>query len=95
MCKCHSILECCVTFSGVKLSIRSFVCLGQTAHNKGIIHVGDFIAPESLWSILKHFLSTNKQIYPNSYITVVNICLWKGTFTLQLSHETWGISHYT
>ena len=25
MCGCHSILECCVAFSGVKLSIRSFV----------------------------------------------------------------------
>ena len=25
MCSCHSILECCVTVSGVKLSIRSFV----------------------------------------------------------------------
>ena len=25
MCSCHSILECCVMFSGVKLSIRSFV----------------------------------------------------------------------
>ena len=25
MCSCHSILECYVTFSGVKLSIRSFV----------------------------------------------------------------------
>ena len=25
MCNCHSILECCITFSGVKLSIRSFV----------------------------------------------------------------------
>ena len=25
MCSCDSILECCVTFSGVKLSIRSFV----------------------------------------------------------------------
>ena len=25
MCSCHSILECCVTFSGVMLSIRSFV----------------------------------------------------------------------
>ena len=24
MCSCHSIQECCVTFSGVKLSIRSF-----------------------------------------------------------------------
>ena len=27
MCSCHSFLECCVTFSGVKLSIRSFVLL--------------------------------------------------------------------
>ena len=27
MCSCHSILECCVTFSGVRLSIRSFVLL--------------------------------------------------------------------
>ena len=25
MCSCHSILECCVMFSGVKLSIGSFV----------------------------------------------------------------------
>ena len=24
MCNCHSILDCCVMFSGVKLSIRSF-----------------------------------------------------------------------
>ena len=24
MCNCHSILECCVMFSAVKLSIRSF-----------------------------------------------------------------------
>ena len=25
MCSCHSIPECCVMFSGVKLSMRSFV----------------------------------------------------------------------
>ena len=25
MCSCYSMLECCVMFSGVKLSIRSFV----------------------------------------------------------------------
>ena len=30
MCSCHSILECCVTFSGVKLSIRSFVLFHST-----------------------------------------------------------------
>ena len=31
MCSCHSILECCVTFSGVKLSIRSFVLFMSTS----------------------------------------------------------------
>ena len=25
MCSCHSILECCIMFSGVKLSMESFV----------------------------------------------------------------------
>ena len=32
MCSCHSILECCVTFSGVKLSIRSFVLFLFLSH---------------------------------------------------------------
>ena len=27
MYSCHSILECCITFSGVKLSMGSFVLL--------------------------------------------------------------------
>ena len=27
MCSCHSVLECCVMFSGVKLSMESFVLL--------------------------------------------------------------------
>ena len=27
MCSCHSILECCIMFSGVKLSMGSFVLL--------------------------------------------------------------------
>ena len=30
VCSCYSILECCVTFSGVKLSIRSFVLFHST-----------------------------------------------------------------
>ena len=33
MCSCHSILECCVTFSGVKLSIRLFVLLQHFNRN--------------------------------------------------------------
>ena len=35
MCSCHSILECCVTFSGVKLSIRSFVLFSGTGKLHG------------------------------------------------------------
>ena len=27
MCSCHSVLECCIMFSGVKLSMGSFVLL--------------------------------------------------------------------
>ena len=33
MCSCHSVLECYVAFSGVKLSIRSFVLF----HLEGIM----------------------------------------------------------
>ena len=32
MCSCHSILECCVMFSGVKLSIGSFVLVYVPSH---------------------------------------------------------------
>ena len=33
VCNCHSILECCVVFSGVKLSIRSFNLLLRELQN--------------------------------------------------------------
>ena len=42
VCSCHSILECCVTFSGVKLSIRSFVLfiIQVVEHyQKGVYHI--------------------------------------------------------
>ena len=39
MCSCHSILECCVTFSGVKLSIRSFVLFLQLVNGRFSIRV--------------------------------------------------------
>ena len=39
MCSCHSILECCVTFSGVKLSIRSFVLLHVSEARKFTKHL--------------------------------------------------------
>ena len=34
MCNCHSILECCVMFSGVKLSIRPFNLFQQNLLEK-------------------------------------------------------------
>ena len=36
MCSCHSIQECCVTFSGVKLSIRSFVLFLQDLRERSV-----------------------------------------------------------
>ena len=30
MCNCHSVLECCVMFSGAKLSMRSFNLFHET-----------------------------------------------------------------
>ena len=35
MCSCHSILECCVMFSGVKSSIRSFVLFKTLRYGGG------------------------------------------------------------
>ena len=37
MCSCHSILECCVMFSGVKLSMGSFVLLLSVAFLFGMV----------------------------------------------------------
>ena len=40
--------------------------------------------------VLTKAFSFHKQTnLPHSYITVVDICLWKFTFTLQLLHEIW------
>ena len=36
MCSCQSIPECCVMFSGVKLSMRSFVLLSRLKSDKQI-----------------------------------------------------------
>ena len=47
MCSCHSILERCVTFSGVKLSIRSFVlflCLQNNKRPVRVLLVGGLVA---------------------------------------------------
>ena len=50
MCSCHSILGCCVTFSGVKLSIRSFVlfiiiiiCYGLCFYKLAITILGNAV----------------------------------------------------
>ena len=37
MCSCHSVLECCVMFSGVKLSMGSFVLLLSRFHNMKLL----------------------------------------------------------
>ena len=41
MCNCHSILECCVMFSGVKVSIRSFnLLLGLCSNMAKVSRLG-------------------------------------------------------
>ena len=51
MCSCHSILECCVMFSGVKLSMGSFVLFGYYATT----YVNVFLAPEISLRFSGHF----------------------------------------
>ena len=43
MCSCHSILECCVTFSGVKLSIRSFVLFQEFTVKDATLIPGELV----------------------------------------------------
>ena len=39
MCSCHSILECCVMFSGVKLSVGSFVLFHETCKRDLLVNI--------------------------------------------------------
>ena len=69
MCSCHSILEFCVTFSGVKLSIRSFVLFMSELSIKFLINNSRSVAgklieikkpPENLFITPEgHKISTN------------------------------------
>ena len=47
MCSCHSILECCVTFSGVKLSIRSIVLFAEKSIGQNEVTVINQLICES------------------------------------------------
>ena len=57
MCSCHSILECCVTFSGVKLSIRSFVLLLLSEYERSAVLPWEIkVSPldlKNIWEVLK------------------------------------------
>ena len=84
MCSCHSILECCVMFSGVKLSMGSFVLLlgqgvGQnTIDGHGLRHLNlcNFGAILHLfdanWSILKFALDNRKILIIVFLVTFLN-----------------------
>ena len=66
MCGCHSILECCVLFSGVKFSIRSFVlfhsicmaCHGTTG-DLSVDFQGAFLS--KMFQIIKNVIRTSLQ----------------------------------
>ena len=61
MCSCHAILECCVTFSGVKLSIRSFVLFISAFHMNWNLGLGEEFA--FLWERLGPSVFYRKQQY--------------------------------
>ena len=57
MCSCHSILECCVTFSGVKMSIRSFVLFIIWAFEM-------FLSPAFILNLMQFSMHPSVEIIP-------------------------------
>ena len=84
MCNCHFISECCVMFSGVKLSTRSFnlfICLICTSEEIGLrgdrvsdIDINTFFRNKLTTAILpssgqvKHFFSAREKFTNDSDI---------------------------
>ena len=52
MCSCHSILECCVMFSGVKLSMGSFVLFGRNLRRWYGSWIVELVSEQELVSIM-------------------------------------------
>ena len=72
VCSCHSILECCVMFSGVKLSIRSFVLFGdchEMAHIWAKIQAFD-----QIFVLFEPAASSMQKINP---VDCFNLCHWR------------------
>ena len=62
MCDCHSILECCAVFSGVKFSIRSF--------NLFMLIIGDMLS--SGFEVLVHYFFPQWAIYVQDCTSLPN-----------------------
>ena len=60
MCNCHSIVECCVMFSGVKLSIRSFNLFMEKERNRWRKFFSS--SENAIWSILLKYQQKDVQI---------------------------------
>ena len=60
LCVVVTILECCVTFSGVKLSIRSFVLFINDFYS--VDH--NSLAKKNLWSYAKKFIEKKRAVVP-------------------------------
>ena len=60
MCSCHSILECCVMFSGVKLSIRSFVLFAfiESAYETKFF-IFSYEGVQKIWKTAVYHFSTS------------------------------------
>ena len=66
MCSCHSIPECCVTFSGVKLSIRSFV-LSQLCEDQDIPEKLKKHVCNHMFAILSTYIENRLYFYDFNY----------------------------
>ena len=56
MCSCHSIPECCVMFSGVKLSIGSFVLLLCKTSKNNILNLSVAFSGKTVQNVILNIL---------------------------------------
>ena len=90
MCNCHSILECCAMFSGVKLSIRSFNVFRRiTLSNAVSIGIKRIYLYNSLFKTLPIYIIYIYIFYENSPSFKTKVC----RFGVMLQKAKVGVKH--
>ena len=79
LCDCHSILECCVVFSGVKLSIRSF--------NLFIIIIIIILKMRPSWQTLSNAFEMSRK----TALVSRDGYSWKAVWMLWVIYKSWLI----